>query len=99
MRTHLCAELDSSSVGQAVGLYGWVHRRRDHGGVIFLDLRDRSGRVQIVIDPENGDIFRLAESLRSEYVLFIEGKVRLRPHGTINPKMVTGEIEIVCTGL
>ncbi|MBO68460.1 MAG: aspartate--tRNA ligase [Acidiferrobacteraceae bacterium] len=99
MRTHLCAELDRSAVGQAVGLYGWVHRRRDHGGVIFLDLRDRSGRVQIVVDPENGDVFREAELLRNEYVLFIEGVVRLRPDGTTNPKMVTGEIEVVGTRL
>ena len=78
---------------------GWVHRRRDHGGVIFVDLRDREGLVQIVFDPDSPEIFAVAERLRSEYVLSVEGRVRERPEGTANPNMATGEVEIVATRL
>ena len=95
MRTHLCGELDRSSIDADVRLCGWVQRRRDHGGVIFVDLRDRTGRVQVVLDPDRPEQFRVAESLRNEYVLSIAGRVRLRPEGTENPDMSTGEIEVL----
>jgi aspartyl-tRNA synthetase len=95
MRTHLCGELDRSSIGADVHLCGWVQRRRDHGGVIFVDLRDRTGRVQVVLDPDRPEQFRVAESLRNEYVLSILGRVRLRPEGTKNPDMPTGEVEVL----
>lgn len=84
---------------QAVDLCGWVHRRRDHGGVIFIDLRDREGLVQVVFDPDYAEAFRLAETVRSEYVLKIHGKVRPRPEGTINPNLATGRIEVLATTL
>jgi aspartyl-tRNA synthetase len=95
MRTHLCGELDRSSIGADVRLCGWVQRRRDHGGVIFIDLRDRTGRVQIVLDPDRPEQFQVAESLRNEYVLSVTGRVRLRPEGTENPDMPTGEVEVL----
>ena len=95
MRTHLCGELDRSSIGTDVRLCGWVQRRRDHGGVIFVDLRDRTGRVQVVLDPARPEQFQVAESLRNEYVLSIAGRVRLRPEGTENPDMPTGEVEVL----
>ena len=95
MRTHLCGELDRSSIDADVRLCGWVQRRRDHGGVIFVDLRDRTGRIQVVLDPDRPDQFRVAESLRNEYVLSIAGRVRLRPEGTENPDMPTGEVEVL----
>ena len=95
MRTHLCGELDRSSIDADVRLCGWVQRRRDHGGVIFVDLRDRTGRVQIVLDPDRPEQFQVAESLRNEYVLSIAGPVRLRPEGTENPDMPTGEVEVL----
>jgi len=94
MRTHLCGTLNRSSIDEEVVLCGWVHRRRDHGGVIFIDLRDRTGRVQVVIDPDLPEQFRLAESLRNEYVLSIRGCVRLRPKGTENLEISTGEVEV-----
>ena len=95
MRTHLCGELDRSSIDADVRLCGWVQRRRDHGGVIFVDLRDRTGRIQVVLDPDRPDQFQVAESLRNEYVLSIAGRVRLRPEGTENPDMPTGEVEVL----
>ncbi len=95
MRSHKCGELNRSHLEQVVDLCGWVHRRRDHGGVIFIDLRDRAGLVQVVFDPDRANTFATAESVRSEYVLKIRGKVRLRPNGTINPHMASGEIEIL----
>ena len=95
MRTHLCGELDRSSIGADVRLCGWVQRRRDHGGVIFVDLRDRTGLVQVVLDPDRPEQFQVAESLRNEYVLSIAGRVRLRPEGTENPDMPTGEVEVL----
>ena len=95
MRTHYCGHLDASHVDAGVGLCGWVQRRRDHGGVIFLDVRDRTGIVQVVFDPDTEESFALADRVRSEYVLRIEGRVRRRPEGTINPEMPTGEIEVL----
>lgn len=94
-RTHACAELTKTQAGQEVTLYGWVARRRDHGGLIFVDLRDRSGIVQAVFSPGVAeDAFRKAESIRSEYVLAVRGTVRLRSEETVNPGMATGEIEV-----
>ncbi len=95
MRTHHCGELREAHVGETVTLCGWVHRRRDHGGVIFLDLRDRSGLVQVVYDPEAREAFAVAERVRSEYVLQVRGRVRRRPEGTENPKLPTGTVEVV----
>jgi aspartyl-tRNA synthetase len=95
MRTHYCGELRSSDVGSMVELYGWVHRRRDHGGVIFLDVRDRSGIVQVVYDPDTPESFALADRVRNEFVLGIKGRVRPRPEGTVNPDMPTGEVEVL----
>ncbi|MFL6623350.1 MAG: aspartate--tRNA ligase [Sulfurifustis sp.] len=94
MRTHYCGELDPSLIDQEVALCGWTHRRRDHGGVIFIDLRDRTGIVQTVCSPERADVFAKAEDVRSEYVLRIVGTVRRRPAGTENPGLRTGEIEV-----
>lgn len=95
MRTHYCGELQGKNIGETVTLCGWVDRRRDHGGVIFLDLRDRTGIVQIVSDPDRTpDSYELAEKLRNEYVVKIEGRVTQRPEDSLNPKIATGEIEI-----
>ncbi len=95
MRTHKCGELNKKHLGEQVSLCGWVHRRRDHGGVIFIDLRDRTGLVQVVFDPDSPDTFKIAENVRSEYVLRVEGTVRERPEGTVNDNMSTGEIEVL----
>ncbi|WP_422451037.1 MULTISPECIES: aspartate--tRNA ligase [unclassified Endozoicomonas] len=95
MRSHYCGELNLSHDGQEVTLCGWVHRRRDHGGVIFLDLRDREGLAQVVVDPDTEEAFALADKVRSEYVLKITGIVRPRPEGTVNSNMSTGEIEVL----
>ncbi|MDD5577968.1 MAG: aspartate--tRNA ligase [Methylobacter sp.] len=97
MRTHKCGELNKQHSGEAVELFGWVHRRRDHGGVIFIDLRDRAGLVQVVFDPDSPETFALAESARSEYVLKIKGLVRNRPSGTVNVNMHSGEIEVLAS--
>lgn len=94
MRSHYCGEVTAELLGKEVQLVGWAHRRRDHGGVIFLDLRDREGIVQVVIAPANAEAFRTAESVRNEYVLQVKGIVRKRPEGTINKELKTGEIEI-----
>lgn len=95
-RSHYCGVINKELVGQEVTLMGWVHRRRDHGGVIFIDLRDREGLVQVVINPEIGtDYFQKAEAVRNEYVLAVIGKVRLRPEGTVNPNLASGEVEVV----
>ncbi|EKD53871.1 MAG: hypothetical protein ACD_60C00143G0013 [uncultured bacterium] len=94
MRSHYCGHITPKLLEQEVQLAGWVHRRRDHGGVIFLDLRDREGIVQVVVAPSNKDAFKIAESLRSEYVLQVKGRVRLRPEGTVNRELPTGEVEV-----
>ena len=96
MRTHYCGQLNASHVDQIVTLCGWNHRRRDHGGVIFIDLRDREGIAQVVCDPDRPEMFKLAESIRNEFVLKITGKVRRRPAGTENANMPSGEIEVLC---
>ncbi len=95
MRSHYCGQLNETLVDQTVTLCGWVHRRRDHGGVIFLDLRDRDGIAQVVVDPDTAEAFANADRARSEFVLRISGRVRLRPEGTQNPKMPTGMIEVL----
>jgi aspartyl-tRNA synthetase len=95
MRSHYCGQLNESLIDETVILCGWVHRRRDHGGVIFIDLRDREGLVQVVFDPENAEPFALAEQVRSEYVLRIQGVVRHRPEGTENKDLATGQVEVV----
>ena len=95
MRTHYCGELNSSFVGEEVELTGWVHKRRDHGGVIFLDIRDRSGIAQVVYDPDTEESFAVADLVRNEFVLHARGRVRARPDGTINPDMKTGEVEVL----
>lgn len=96
MRTHYCGQVTAAALDQTVTLCGWVHRRRDHGGVIFVDLRDREGLVQVVCDPDRPDMFRTAESVRNEFVLKLTGKVRRRPAGTENPNLTSGEIEVLC---
>ena len=95
MRSHYCGHLNASHIDQEVEICGWVHRRRDHGGVIFIDLRDREGLVQVVYDPDIPDIFATAEQVRNEFVLRVKGRVRRRPEGTENPNMPTGEVEIL----
>jgi len=94
MRSHYCGHIDESEIGKTISVAGWVHRRRDHGGVIFVDLRDREGLLQVVFDPSDGDTFRAAESLRSEFVIRVSGKVRPRPEGTVNPNLPTGAVEL-----
>ena len=95
MRTLYCGELRAEHVDQTVTLCGWAHRRRDHGGVIFIDLRDREGLAQIVCNPERQEAFSAAERVRGEFVLRVTGKVRRRPAGTVNPELPTGEVEVV----
>ncbi|MCG5536433.1 aspartate--tRNA ligase [Ectothiorhodospira mobilis] len=95
MRTHYCGIVDESLLDQEVTLCGWVNRRRDHGGVIFVDLRDREGLVQVVFDPDRAEVFTRAERIRSEYVLRVRGRVRRRPEGTVNPDLRTGAIEVL----
>lgn len=95
MRSHYCGEISESLNGTEIEVCGWVHRRRDHGGVIFIDLRDREGLLQVVFDPDRAEIFAQAERIRSEYVLKVKGLVRPRPEGTVNPNMRTGQIEVL----
>ncbi|KTC69307.1 aspartyl-tRNA synthetase [Legionella birminghamensis] len=99
MRSHYCTEVNETMIGETVAICGWIHNRRDHGGVIFLDVRDRSGLVQVVYEPELSAVFQFAEKLRHEYVVQLKGTVRSRPAGMINEKMLTGKIEIVGTEL
>ena len=96
MRTHYCGQLNATNLGQTVTLCGWAHRRRDHGGVIFIDLRDREGLAQVVCDPDRPEMFGVAESVRNEFVLKVTGRVRRRPEGTENSNITSGEIEILC---
>lgn len=95
MRTHYCGELNAKHIGDTITVCGWVHRRRDHGGVIFLDLRDRQGLLQVVVDPDTEEAFATADRARSEWVMQITGLVRARPEGTVNADMPTGEIEVL----
>lgn len=95
LRSHYCGQIDEALVGQEIAVCGWVHRRRDHGGVIFIDLRDREGLLQIVFDPDRAEIFAAAERIRGEYVLAVKGVVRQRPAGTTNPNMPTGQVEVL----
>ncbi|HHU95303.1 MAG TPA: aspartate--tRNA ligase, partial [Alcaligenaceae bacterium] len=97
MRTCYTGDLNTQYLGQTVTLFGWVHRRRDHGGVIFIDLRDRAGLAQVVVNPDNADMFATAERIRNEFCLRITGEVRERPEGTINPDLPSGQVEVVCT--
>ena len=95
MRSHYCGQVDESLIDQEVELCGWVNRRRDHGGVIFVDLRDREGLVQVVFDPDRAEMFATAERIRNEYVLKVKGRVRARDEATINPNLATGKIEVL----
>ena len=99
MRTHYCGDINASLIGDEVTVAGWVHRRRDHGGVIFIDLRDRSGILQVVCDPDTEELFAMAERVRGEFVLSIRGKIRPRPEGTVNANMASGEVEMLALDL
>lgn len=99
MRTNYCGLTTEALLGQTVTLCGWVHRRRDHGGIIFIDMRDREGLVQVVCDPDRPEVFRIAESIRNEYCLRVTGTVRSRPEGTVNDNLVSGRIEVFCEKL
>jgi aspartyl-tRNA synthetase len=95
MRSHYCGEVNTAHIDQTVEFSGWVNRRRDHGGVIFIDLRDRSGLVQVVYDPDLPAVFGTAEQVRNEFVVRVKGRVRARPEGTVNPDLATGEVEVL----
>jgi len=99
MRSHYCGQVDRSLIGEELAVAGWVHRRRDHGGVIFVDLRDREGLLQVVFDPDDPDMFAQAERIRGEYVLAVRGLLRERPEGTVNPELPTGEVELLAKDL
>ncbi len=99
MRTHYCGELNQQHIDQQISVCGWVNRRRDHGGVIFVDLRDKKGLLQVVFDPDDDAMFADAETLRNEFVLRVEGRLRLRPEGTENPEMATGAVELLAQKL
>ncbi len=99
MRTEYCGLVTDAFLGKTISLYGWVHRRRDHGGVIFIDLRDREGLVQVVCSPDNAAVFKIAEGIRNEYCLQITGVVQLRPEGTENTSLASGKIEVLCEQL
>ncbi len=99
MRTHYCGNVDEKLTSQEVTVAGWVHRRRDHGGVIFVDLRDREGLLQVVFDPDSKDVFREAERLRGEFVIQVKGKVRARPAGTVNANLKSGQVELLAREL
>ena len=99
MRSHYCGQVNESNIDQTLEVSGWVHRRRDHGGVIFIDLRDREGLLQVVFHPDAPEIFAIAERVRGEYVLHVKGRVRRRPEGTANPNMPTGQVELLAEEL
>ena len=96
MRTHYCGLVTEALMGQTVTLCGWVNRRRDHGGVIFVDVRDREGYVQVVCDPDRAEMFGVAEDLRNEFCIQVKGLVRARPDGTVNANLKSGKIEVLC---
>ncbi|WP_370299142.1 aspartate--tRNA ligase [Abyssibacter sp.] len=98
-RTHYCGQVTVAALDTSITVSGWVHRRRDHGGVIFIDLRDREGLLQVVFDPDDPSLFADAERLRSEYVITVTGRVRRRPQGTVNDKLASGEVEVYATEL
>ncbi len=95
MRSHYCGQVNEQLAGQEVTVAGWVHRRRDHGGVIFVDLRDREGLLQIVFDPDDPHLFAEAERLRGEFVIQVRGLVRARPAGTANANLASGKVELL----
>jgi aspartyl-tRNA synthetase len=99
MRSHYCGQVDEKLIGQTVEVAGWVHRRRDHGGIIFVDLRDREGLLQVVFDPDAAEVFREAERLRNEFVIRVKGQVRERPSGTVNPNLASGRVEVLAAEL
>ncbi|MGH8211534.1 MAG: aspartate--tRNA ligase, partial [Steroidobacteraceae bacterium] len=99
MRSHYCGQVNEQAIGTEVTVAGWVHRRRDHGGVIFVDLRDREGLLQIVFDPDAAEMFKEAEKLRNEFVLRVRGLVRERPAGTVNPHLASGRVELLAREL
>ncbi|HMN57604.1 MAG TPA: aspartate--tRNA ligase, partial [Ottowia sp.] len=99
MRSHYCGLVTEALLGQTVSLCGWVNRRRDHGGVIFIDLRDREGYVQVVCDPDRPEMFQVAEDIRNEFCVRVEGLVRARPAGTVNEQLKSGQIEVLCQQL
>ena len=99
MRSHYCGQVNESLIGQEVGVAGWVHRRRDHGGVIFVDLRDREGLLQVVFDPDAKDVFADAERLRGEFCIRVKGLVRARPGGTANATLASGQVEVLAREL
>ncbi len=99
LRSHLCQQVDASLIGETLSLAGWVHRRRDHGGLVFIDLRDRDSMVQIVCDPDQAEAFDLAQHCRNEFVIQVSGKLRHRPEGTVNPDLNSGEVELAVESL
>ena len=99
MRSHYCGQVDEKLIGQTVEVAGWVHRRRDHGGIIFVDLRDREGLLQVVFDPDAAEVFREAERLRNEFVIRVKGRVRERPSGTVNTNLASGRVELLAVEL
>jgi len=99
MRSHYCGQIDEKLIGQTVEVAGWVHRRRDHGGIIFVDLRDREGLLQVVFDPDAAEVFREAERLRNEFVIRVKGRVRERPAGTVNANLASGRVELLASEL
>ena len=99
MRTHYCGQVDARLIGQTLQVAGWVHRRRDHGGIIFIDLRDREGVLQIVFDPDAAALFADAERLRNEFVVQVTGRVRARPTGTVNAHLASGQVELLAEAL
>ncbi len=99
MRTHYAGSVCSDQLGQTISLCGWVHRRRDHGGVIFIDLRDREGLLQVVCDPDRAEMFKIAETLRNEFCIQVSGLVRHRPQGTVNTNLKSGEVEVLCQSI
>src|SRR3989304_4528215 len=99
LKTHNCGELRLSDAGKTVKLAGWLQRRRDHGGLIFMDLRDRSGLVQVTADPSVGEAYGVADKARGEYVLQVTGRVRPRPEGTVNPNLESGEVEVLAQSI